>query len=249
MRDGWSDGHGNSVPAESEETDLLRVGLTGGIGSGKSTVAQMFRDEGVQVIEADTVGRELMEPGQSVYRAIVEYFGPEVVRADGKLDRARLAEMAFGEGRLKELNALVHPPVIAAQEQWMREVFAGDADAVAMVESALIFEASEGKDASVPGWRDRFDRVLLVTAPDEVKISRYVSRVLAAEPGHSRERAAEVERDARARLARQIPDAEKIPLCDVVMDNSGTVEETREQVRRLAGELRAASKNNAQLKL
>ena len=226
----------------SEEIDLLRVGLTGGIGSGKSTVAQMFRDAGVQVIEADAVGRELMEPGQSVYGAIVEYFGPEVVRADGKLDRARLAEMAFGQGRLKELNALVHPPVIAAQEQWMREVFARDAEAVAMVESALIFEASAGADASVPGWRDRFDRVLLVTAPDEVKIERYVKRVLAAEPGHSRERAAEVERDARARLARQIPDAEKIPLCDGVIDNSGTVGQTREQVARLAAELRTASK-------
>lgn len=228
---------------------MLRVGLTGGIGSGKSTVAQMFRDEGVPVIEADAVGRELMEPGQSVYGAIVEYFGPEVVRADGRLDRARLAEMAFGEGRLKELNALVHPAVIAAQEEWMREVFAGDADAVAMVESALIFEASRGEDASVPGWRDRFDRVLLVTAPDEVKISRYVSRVLAGEPVDGPERAAEVERDARARLARQIPDAEKIPLCDAVIDNSGSVEATREQVARLAGELREASQNNAQVKL
>lgn len=202
----------------------------------------MFREEGVQVIEADAVGRALMEPGQSVYGAIVEHFGPEVVRADGKLDRARLAELAFVGGRLQELNALVHPAVIAAQEEWMREVFAEDEDAVAMVESALIFEASRGEDASVPGWRDRFDRVLLVTAPDEVKIRRYVSRLLAAEAGCTRERAEEVERDARARLARQIPDAEKIPLCDAVIDNSGTVDATREQVAGLAAELRAASK-------
>jgi dephospho-CoA kinase len=150
--------------------------------------------------------------------------------------------MAFGQGRLKELNALVHPAVIAAQEQWMHAVFARDGDAVAMVESALIFEASRGEDASVPGWRDRFDRVLLVTAPDEVKIARYVGRVLAAEPGHLRERAAEVERDARSRLAWQIPDAEKVPLCDAVLDNSGTIEALREQVGRLAVELRSASK-------
>jgi dephospho-CoA kinase len=218
------------------------VGLTGGIGSGKSTVAQMFRELGVQVIEADAVGRALMEPGQSAYRAIVEHFGPEVVRADGKLDRARLAEMAFGQGRLKELNALVHPPVIAEQERWMSEVFARDADAVAMVESALIFEASRGEDASVPGWRERFDRVLLVTAPDEKKIERYVKRVLAGEPQHTQERADEVERDARSRLARQIPDAEKIPLCDAVIDNSGTIEATREQVAQVAAELRAAAK-------
>lgn len=204
----------------------------------------MFRDLGVQVIEADAVGRALMEPGQSAYGAIVEHFGAEVVRADGKLDRARLAEMAFGQGRLKELNALVHPPVIAAQEEWMREVFARDADAVAMVESALIFEASRGEDASVPGWRERFDRVLLVTAPDEMKIERYAKRVLAAEPGYTPERAAEVERDARGRLARQIPDEEKIPLCDAVIDNSGTVDATREQVAQLAMELRAAAKTH-----
>lgn len=224
------------------EIDLLRVGLTGGIGSGKSTVAGMFRELGIPVIEADAVGRSLMEPGQAVYGAIVEHFGPEVVLADGRLDRARLAEMAFGEGRLKELNALVHPPVIAAQEAWMRAIFASDADAVAMVESALIFEASHGADASVPGWRDRFDRVLLVTAPDEVKIARYVARLLALEPGHTEERAAAVERDARARLARQIPDAEKIALCDAVIDNSGGLDATREQVVRVAEELRAASK-------
>ncbi|MGC8548218.1 MAG: dephospho-CoA kinase [Acidobacteriaceae bacterium] len=224
------------------ESDLLRVGLTGGIGSGKSTVAGMFRELGIPVIEADAVGRALMEPGESVYRAIVEYFGPEVVQADGRLDRGRLAEMAFRQGRLQELNALVHPPVIAAQEAWMGEIFAGDADAVAMVESALIFEASRGEDASVPGWRDRFDRVLLVTAPDEGKIARYVRRVLAGEPGHSQARADEVERDARARLARQIPDAEKIPLCDAVIDNSGTVDATRAQVARIAAQLRAASK-------
>ena len=241
-RDIGSGVHGSSVPAGGIE--LLRVGLTGGIGSGKSTVAQMFRDEGVPVIEADAVGRALMEPGQAAYRAIVEHFGPEVVLADGRLDRARLAEMAFEHGRLKELNALVHPPVIAAQEEWMRELFARDADAVGMVESALIFEASRGEDASVPGWRDRFDRVLLVTAPDEKKIARYVARVLAAEPGNTPERAAEVERDARARLARQIPDAEKIPLCDAVIDNSGALDATREQVARIAAELRAASKEH-----
>lgn len=124
----------------------------------------------------------------------------------------------------------------------MREIFARDPHAVAMVESALIFEASRGENASVPGWRDRFDRVLLVTAPDAVKIERYVSRVLAAEPGHSKERAAEVERDARARLARQIPDGVKIPLCDAVIDNSGTVEATRQQVDCLAAALHTAAK-------
>lgn len=227
---------------------MLRVGLTGGIGSGKSTVAEIFRELGVHVIEADAVGRALMEPGQSVYRAIVEHFGPEVVLADGRLNRAHLAELAFTQGRLKELNALVHPPVIAAQEQWMCELFARDPDAVAAVESALIFEASQGENVSVPGWRERFDRVVLVTVPDEMKIARYVSRILVAAPGHTMERALAVERDARERLARQIPDAEKIPLCDAVIDNSQSMEATREQVERIAEELLAAAKDRSSLR-
>jgi len=224
---------------------LLRVGLTGGIGSGKSTVAQIFRELGMAVIEADAVGRALMEPGQSVYRAVVKHFGDEVVRPDGTLDRARLAQMAFREGRLEELNALVHPLVIAAQEEWMREVFARDPEAVAMVESALIFEASH-EASSVPGWRDRFDRVMLVTVPDETKIARYVGRILAMEPGATPERRAAIEQDARSRLARQIPDAEKIPLCDAVIDNTGTLAETRAQVERVAEDLRVAARGVSQ---
>lgn len=219
---------------------MLRVGLTGGIGSGKSTVAQMFRELGIAVIEADAVGRALMEPGQSAYRAVAGYFGPEVVRADGTLDRPRLAQMAFQEGRLAELNVLVHPPVIAAQEAWMQEIFAQDPNAVAVVESALIFEASR-EASSVPGWRERFDRIVLVTVPDEIKIVRYVARIVAAEAQATPERIAAIEHDARARLARQIPDSEKIPLCDAVIDNTGTVEATRAQVERIAAELRAAA--------
>jgi dephospho-CoA kinase len=223
---------------------LLRVGLTGGLGSGKSTIAQMFGELGIAVIEADAVGRALMEPGQSAYRAVVEHFGAEVVRADGTLDRPRLAEMAFREGRLGELNALVHPLVIAAQEDWMRKVFAHDPEAVAMVESALIFEASH-EGSSVPGWRDRFDRVLLVTVPDEMKITRYMARILAMEPDATPERRAAIEEDARSRLARQIPDAEKRPLCDAVIDNTGTLAATRSQVERVAENLRRAARSEA----
>lgn len=219
---------------------MLRVGLTGGIGSGKSTVAQILRELGIAVIEADAVGRALMEPGQSAYRAVVDHFGPQVVRPDGTLDRARLAQMAFREGRLAELNALVHPPVIAAQEEWMGEIFTRDPHAVAVVESALIFEASK-EASSVPGWRERFDRIVLVTVPDETRIARYVARILAAEPNASPERKAAIEQDARSRLARQIPDREKIPLCDAVIDNTGSIEATRAQVERIAEELRRAA--------
>src|SRR5271165_2659408 len=105
---------------------MLRVGLTGGLGSGKSTVAAQLRALGAQVIEADELGRAMMEPGQAVYDEIVRQFGPEVVGPDGRLLRPRLAEMAFQGGRLDELNAIVHPAVIAAQQRWMEEIFARD---------------------------------------------------------------------------------------------------------------------------
>lgn len=214
---------------------MLRVGLTGGLGSGKSTIAAFFRECGVHVLEADSIARERMQPGQDVYRSIVENFGPSVVRPDATLDRARLATLAFGEGRLAELNRIVHPPVIAEQERRMQEIFARDPAAVAMIESALIFEAEAG--GSAPGWRKRFDRIVLVTAPDDLKIQRFLSRILP--PDADPERRAIAERDARARLAAQIPDTVKAPACDFVIDNSGSLESARDQAQRIAAELRS----------
>jgi dephospho-CoA kinase len=224
---------------------VLRVGLTGGLGSGKSTVAARLRELGAQVIEADELGRALMEPGHEVYEQIARTFGPEVVGADGRLDRPRLAKLAFEEGRLHELNAIVHPAVIAAQRQWMEQVFARDPGAVAVVESALIFEVE--RDARLRGeregvladWRNRFDHILVLTAPDEVKIARYASRI--AEPGPAREAA---ERDARVRLARQMPDAEKAARADFVIENTGNVEVLRARVDRVWEKLRAESERN-----
>jgi dephospho-CoA kinase len=216
---------------------MIRVGLTGGLGSGKSTVAAMLREEGAQVLEADAIARELMEPGGAAYIGIVEHFGREVVRGDGTLDRARLAQMAFAEGRLDELNRIVHPPTIAEQERRMQEIAARDPRAVVVVESALIFEAEAG--GTVPEWRKRFDRVVLVTAPDALKVERYLARVLPADA--SKEQRERAERDARARLAAQIPDAEKAARCDYVIDNGGGPEATRQQVKGLAAELRAAA--------
>ncbi len=231
---------------------MLRVGLTGGLGSGKSTVGRMFAELGAAVIDADEVGRSLMQPGQPVYDRIVEHFGQQVVRADGSLDRRSLAKLAFDGGLVaeqnrRELNRIVHPATISAQEEWMRGVFAADPDAVAIVESALVFEASGGLPnmpgapgsvpalPSVPGWKDRFDRIILVTAPDDLKIQRFVGR------STDRGDPAALAHEARKRLATQIPDAQKAPLCDWVIDNSGDIEEIRATVADIYAQLKAAA--------
>jgi dephospho-CoA kinase len=205
---------------------MLRVGLTGGLGSGKSTAAAMFAELGAAVISADLLGRELMQPGKAVYSSIVEAFGAGVVRADGSLDRSALARLAFQGNQADVLNRIVHPAVIAAEEEWMRGVFAEDSARVAIVESALIFEVE--KWGTAPGWLQRFDKVVLVTAPDETKIARFVARAGGK---------AGAEADARARLALQIPDLEKAPRCAYVIDNSGSLQETRNSVEGIYREL------------
>ena len=212
---------------------MLRVGLTGGLGSGKSTVAAIFQELGAAVISADQLGRQLMQPGEPVYAAIVETFGQAVVRADGSLDRKALAELAFQHNRADTLNHIVHPAVIAAEEEWMRGVFAVDRKRVAIVESALIFEVE--KWGTAPGWVQRFDKLILVTVPDEVKIARFVSRMMANDGPESRREA--LTQDARARMAVQIPDQEKAGRCEYVIDNSGSLLETRTVVEEIYREL------------
>jgi dephospho-CoA kinase len=222
---------------------VLRVGLTGSLGSGKSTVAALLRGLGAYIIEADALGRALMEPGQAVFEKIVKHFGPDVVDADGRLDRARLAQIAFGLGRVQELNAIVHPATIELQRQKMEEIFARDPKAVAVVESALIFEvlrdarARGETETALANLRKRLDRVIVVTAPEELKIARYGERV--SPPGPGRDAAAA---DARIRLKHQIPDAEKAPQADFVLENAGSLEALETQVRALWERLKAESK-------
>ena len=210
---------------------MLRVGLTGGLGSGKSTVAGMFEQLGAAVISADQLGRRLMQPGEPVYAAIVQRFGPTVVRGDGSLDRKALAKLAFQDNQADALNHIVHPAVVDAEEEWMRGVFAADAARVAIVESALIFEVE--KWGTAPGWAQRFDKLILVTVPDEVKVERFVARMSGSEGA---------EADARARIAAQIPDQEKAARCDFVIDNTGSVEQTRKVVEGIYRELVEAAR-------
>jgi dephospho-CoA kinase len=231
---------------------MLRVGLTGGLGSGKSTAARMFAAHGAVVLSSDEMGRELMQPGQAVYAEIVARFGPGVVGAGGELDRAALARVAFGApgecvGRVDELNAIVHPAVIARQAEMVEKIARrdADADAVVMVESALVFETKYGeprygeprygeakygetKYGEGGGWR-RFDKIVLVRAKDEAKIARFVARA-AQGRALSEEQRAGLEAEARRRMAQQMDDDAKAALSDYVLTNDGTVEELQAQV-------------------
>ncbi len=217
---------------------MLRVGLTGGLGSGKSSVAGFFRGLGAHVLEADAVARDLMQPGQPVYEAIVERFGPQVVRADQTLDRARLAALAFAEGRVEDLNRIVHPPVIAAGLRWMEAIGAAAPDAIAIYESAILFETDRGTVA--PGWRGSFDAVVLVTAPEPVRIARFLERAQrerTGEPLTATAREALIA-DARSRLSRQIPESEKIALSDYILPNDGSLEDARRRTAEIYAQLR-----------
>src|ERR1700676_1577714 len=147
-----------SVPlclcGEKNEAALLKVGLTGGIASGKSVIGEMFVALGAHLIQADSIAHELMQPGEAVYREVVRHFGEGILNPDGSVNRARLAEAAFGtsgQTRIQELNHIVHPAVIRRQEEWMAEVGRGDSRAIAFVEAALILEA---------GAANRFDRLV-----------------------------------------------------------------------------------------
>jgi dephospho-CoA kinase len=216
---------------------LLKVGLTGGIASGKTAVGEMFVKLGAHRIEADAIAHWLMEPGRPVYEEVVKRFGTEVLNADRTINRPKLAEAAFGSAsgrganaggagsspRVKELNAIVHPAVIAHENEWMEDIGARDPNAIAIVEAALILEA---------GTADRFDFLIVVTCHPEQRVERYARRL-----GISLD-AARI--DVTRRMAAQIPDEDKVKAADFVIDNSGSIESTERQVRGVFAQLRSA---------
>jgi dephospho-CoA kinase len=180
--------------------------------------------EGAHLLEADKLSHELMRAGKPVYEEVVRRFGKGILQSDGEVDRTALAAIVFSDQkRLQELTAIVHPAVIKAQQEWMDEMGRQAPEAIAIVEAALIYEA---------GLADHFDRVIVVTCRPEDKVARLAKRT-----GMDLTRAAaEVER----RSAAQISDEEKERRADHVIDNSGTLEDAREQVRELMGELKRA---------
>ena len=206
---------------------MLKVGLTGGISSGKSVVGEMFAALGVAVIDADHIAHALMQPGQPVYAEIVRHFGVGILNPHGTVSRSKLAEAAFGApnqkagSRVQELNRIVHPAVIERQEQWMNEIGRKQPHAIAMVEAALIVEAGAAK---------RFDRLIMVTCKLEQRFQRWAQLRKVGQEAAARE--------VTRRMEAQLPDEEKIKLADYVLDNSGSLDNTHKQVREVYEELR-----------
>jgi len=203
---------------------MLRVGLTGGIASGKSTVARMLAAGGARVLDADLVVRDLLQPGTPVYHEVVKHFGREIVNPDGTINRKALANAVFPSGRVLELNRIVHPAVVSHQDQWMAEIEGGDPQAIAVVEAALILEA---------GVQGHFDKIIVVTSPLEKRGERF-----ARKHGLSLEAArTEVER----RSAAQMSDQEKVKFADYVIENSGEVGGLEKQVQQILSQLHGKS--------
>ena len=220
---------------------MLRVGLTGGLGSGKSTVAAMLQSHGAHLLQADEIAREMMQPGEPVYAAIVAHFGSGVVLADGQLDRRQLAQLAFARGRVDELNQIVHPQVIARQAQLTSEIGAREPAAVVVVESALILETPHGGEGA-GSWSRRFDRLIVVVSADEQKIARFVNRSLGGRPGTDVE-LRELAADARQRLQRQITDTVKARSADFLLTNNGSLADLQTQVDALWPSLAAEARS------
>ena len=199
----------------------MRVfGLTGGIGTGKSTVARMFRREGLAVVDADRIAREITSPGRPAYDAIVRRFGREILLPGGRIDRGKLGDIVFSDaGKRAELEAITHPGIargIAAEI----ERLASEGRGIAIVEAALIHET---------GRRARFEAVIAVRCDRDRQVRRLVKR-----DGISEEQ-------VLRRIASQMDTDEKARRSDHVIDNSGSLSSTRAQVRALAALLKAGN--------
>jgi dephospho-CoA kinase len=191
---------------------VLRIGLTGGIGSGKSTVARLLAGRGAHVVDADVLAREVVEPGTPGLAAVVDAFGEGVLTADGALDRPALAGVVFGNADARaRLDGIVHPLV---RERARERISALPADAVVVQDIPLLVET---------GQAGSFDLVLVVEADVEVRVARLVQRGLS-------------EADARARIAAQATDEQRRTVADVVLHNSGTPEDVAQQVDRFWAE-------------
>jgi dephospho-CoA kinase len=197
---------------------MLIIGLTGGIGSGKSAVAWMFKEEGAYVIDLDELARQVVEPDKPAWRDVVAYFGEDILNPDRTLNRSALGEIVFSDPKSRRaLEGFTHPRIFEEQEAFIEAVKDKDPCAVVVIEFPLLFELS---------FQKKFDKIILVYASRDEQIRRAGER-----DGFSK---AEVDKRLRA----QISIEQKRLLSDYVIDNEGSLADTRDQVREVMRELR-----------
>ncbi len=197
---------------------MLRVGLTGGIATGKTTVGQMFVELGCHLIDSDRITHQLFEPGQAVHMGVVRAFGERVLAEDGSIDRKVLSEIVFNDPDARtKLNGIVHPAVTQRQSDWLKEIEAKDPGGIAIVDAALMIEV---------GTYRNYDKVIVVTCSTEVQKRRL------------RERSGLPEEQMDARIRSQMPVDEKVKHADFVIDNSGDLDGARRQVEEVNSKLR-----------
>jgi len=191
---------------------MLRVGLTGGIATGKSTIGAMFVELGCHLIDSDQITHQLFEPGQSVYSAVLKEFGTRILAPNGTIDRRILGDIVFRQDpqARARLHALVHPAVIERQQQWLDEIARQDRHAIAIVDAALMIEVGTYKN---------YDKIIVVTCRPEIQKQRLGARL----PALSGD-------EIEARIRSQMPMQEKVKFADYVIDNSGSLDASRAQV-------------------
>ena len=197
---------------------MLRVGLTGGLATGKSLVGDALVKLGCHLLQADQVGHAVLAPDGEAYAAVIAQFGSGIVDPDDVINRKRLAEIVFGDpAQLTRLNALVHPAVFARQEAWFAEIAAREPKAVAIVEAAIMVETGSFR---------RYDRIILTVCREEQQIARAMARDALTEV------------QVRERIARQLPESEKRKKANYVIDTSGTLDQTLEQTAQVCAILK-----------
>jgi len=197
---------------------MVIVALTGGIGSGKSTVAGMFKDEGAYVIDFDQLARSVVEPDKPAWRDIVDYFGPEILSPNRTLNRSALAEIVFSDDESrKALEGFTHPRIFEESDALVKAIKRKDPFSVVIIDFPLLFELELNK---------KFDRVIVVYVPRAVQLKRIIER-----DGLARE-------EAEKRLNSQVSIEEKRSLSDYIINSEGDLNDTRNQVRKAINELK-----------
>jgi dephospho-CoA kinase len=216
----------NMADKGRDKGKVMLLAVTGGIATGKSTVSRILGELGAPLIDFDLLARQVVEPVKPAWKEIVEYFGKEVVQADGQIDRKRLSEIVFQDvEKRKKLEGITHPRIFEEFDRQVKEIASRDPDAIIQAGIPLLIELN---------LQNRFDQVLLVYAPQETQIDRSMKR-----DRISREAAKNI-------LKAQMPIDEKLRLADFVIHNEGSREDTRKQVEAVWQELKKMQKKNTE---